>query len=93
MHETSSATMPVQLKDLLVQYELLDKVITYVKDEGANLNTLTTTLTNIVSYVPLQLSQPYAAICYGHVMSKCCQYNTNDLKVCGGMRKVFIKDA
>ncbi len=53
MHETSSATMPIQLKDLLAQYELLDKVITYVKDEGANLNTLATTLTNIVSYVPL----------------------------------------
>ncbi len=78
--------------DLLTQYELLDKVIAYVKDEGANLNTLITTLTNIVYCVPLQLPQPYATICHGHAMSKCCQYVTNDLKVCGGMQKVSIKD-
>jgi hypothetical protein len=45
--------MVVQLRDLLVQYELLDKIITYIKDEGANLNTLIITLTSIVSYVPL----------------------------------------
>jgi hypothetical protein len=25
-------------------------------------------------------------------MSKCCQYATNDLKICGGMGKVSIKD-
>ncbi len=24
-------------------------------------------------------------------MSKCCQYATNDLKVCGGMKEVLIK--
>jgi hypothetical protein len=84
--------MVVQLKDLFIWYELLDKVIAYVKDEGANLNTFTTTLTSIISCVPLQLPQPYVAICYGYVMLKCCQYVTNDLKVCGGMQEVFIKD-
>jgi hypothetical protein len=25
-------------------------------------------------------------------MSKCCLYATNDLKVCGGMKEVLIKD-
>jgi hypothetical protein len=30
--------MIMQLKDMFTQYELLDKVITYVEDEGANLN-------------------------------------------------------
>jgi hypothetical protein len=73
------------LKDLFAQYELLNKVIAYVKDEGANLNTLTTKLTSIVSCVPLQLPQPYTTICYGHAISKCCQYVINDRKVCGGM--------
>ncbi len=38
VHETSSVTMHVQLKDLFNRYELLDKVLTYVKDEGLNLN-------------------------------------------------------
>ncbi len=40
--------MVVQLKELFVCFELCDKVVAYVKDEGANLNTLTNTLTNIV---------------------------------------------
>jgi hypothetical protein len=62
--------MDVQLKDMLAQYNFLDKVIAYVKDEGANLNTLTTTLTNIVSCSPISLPQPYVANCYGHAMSK-----------------------
>jgi hypothetical protein len=55
--------MAIQLKDLLVWYNLLDKIIAYVKDEGANLNTFTTTLTGIVSYVFLLLPQPYAISC------------------------------
>ncbi len=62
--------MDVQLKDLLVPYNLLDKVIAYVKDEGINLKTLTTTLINIVSCFPFSLPQPYVASCYGHAMSK-----------------------
>ncbi len=78
-------------RNLFAWYELLDKVLTYVKDEGANLSTFTMALMNIVSYVPFMLSQPYATIFYGHDMSKCCQYATNDLKMCNGMREVSIK--
>jgi hypothetical protein len=63
--------MALQLKDLCTQFDLCNKVIAYVKDEGANLNTLTNVLTRIVSYVPLMLPQPYAGNCFGHVMSKC----------------------
>jgi hypothetical protein len=50
VHETTWATMTLQLKDLLVRYDFLNKVIAYVNDEGAN------GLTNIMSYVPLVLS-------------------------------------
>jgi len=64
VHETLGVAMAIQLKDLLTSYILLDKVIAYVKDEGANLNTFTTTLTNIVCYVYLLLSQPYVINCY-----------------------------
>jgi hypothetical protein len=63
--------MVLQLKDLFTRFDLCDKVITYVKDEGANLNILTNVLIRIVSYVPLMLPQPYAGNCFGHVMSKC----------------------
>jgi hypothetical protein len=33
--------MTKQLKDMFARYELLDKVIAYVENEGVNLNTLT----------------------------------------------------
>jgi hypothetical protein len=39
------------------------------------------------------LPQAYASSCYGHVMSKCCQYVTNNLKVYGSMKEVSIKYA
>jgi hypothetical protein len=58
-----------------------------------NLNTFTRTLTNIVSYVSLLLPQPYVISCYGHAMSKCCQYVINDLKVCDGIKEISIKEA
>ncbi len=72
VHETSRATMDVHFKDLLVQYNLLDKIIAYVKDKGANMNTFIVALINIVSCVFFWLPQPYATSCYGHAMSKCC---------------------
>ncbi len=37
------------MKVLLVEFNLTSKVIAYVKDEGANLNSLTTTLVSIVN--------------------------------------------
>jgi hypothetical protein len=56
VHETSNTTMVVQLKALFAQYELLDKVIAYVENEGVNLNTFIIASTNILFCVPLQLS-------------------------------------
>jgi hypothetical protein len=47
--------MVVQLKDSFAQYELLDKVITYIKDKNVNLNNFILVLLNIVSCVRLQL--------------------------------------
>jgi hypothetical protein len=91
VHETLGATMAIWFKDLFVRYNFLDKVITYFKDKGVNQNTFTTTLTIIVCCVLLLLPQPYIVSFYGHAMSKCCQYVTNDLKVCGGMKEVSIK--
>jgi hypothetical protein len=58
VHETTRAIMAIQLKALLAWYELLDKVIAYVKDENANMNTLTMALTNIVSCDPFMFCNP-----------------------------------
>jgi hypothetical protein len=37
--DTSGVAMVVQVKDLVWLYNLQDKLITYVKDEGGNLST------------------------------------------------------
>lgn len=44
-----------------------------------------------MSCVTLMLPQPYASSCYGHVMSKCCQYVINNLKVYDSMKDMSIK--
>ncbi len=43
-----------------------------------------------MSCVPFMLPQLYV-VCYGHAMSKCCLYATNDLKVFDEMKKVSIE--
>jgi hypothetical protein len=55
---------------------IICKVIAYVKDKGAQLNTLKNALTNIVSCVPLMLPQSYASsyyvwTCYDQMLSIC----------------------
>jgi len=64
--------MVVHFKDFLAQYNLLNKIIAYVKDKGINLNTFIVALINVVSCVFFLLPQPYVTSCYGHAMSKCC---------------------
>ncbi|KAJ7538060.1 hypothetical protein O6H91_11G033100 [Diphasiastrum complanatum] len=91
--DTSGAAMALQLKELLSQHNLTSRIIGYVKDEGANLNTMTNALISVVDCEPLNLCEPYAGNCFGHVMSKCCQYATNDAKVCAGMKSISLKEA
>jgi hypothetical protein len=55
---------------------------------GSNLNPLTYALYIVVSFEPLQLETPFARICFGHVMSKACQYTTNE-----ALKEIFLKDA
>jgi hypothetical protein len=73
-----------QVKLLLNSFALLDKVITYVKDERYNLNTLTFALTFVVSYFAFQLTCPFVGSCFGHAMSKATQYVTKDNEVYAG---------
>ncbi len=87
------ATMANQVKVLLDSFSLLDKVITYVKDEGSNLNTFTNALTNVVYYSPFQLACPFVGLCFGHAMSKATQYATNNTKMCARFSEVNLKGA
>lgn len=67
---------------LLNEFGLTDQVFTYVKDENVNLNMLATTLKFVVKCKLLEIDEPYIGTYFEHVMSKACQYGTNDNIVC-----------
>ncbi len=52
------------------------------RTKGQNLSSLTLTLINVVSCSPFQLASPFVRSCFGHAMSKACQYALGDSKVC-----------
>jgi hypothetical protein len=54
-HDTFGVAMVTHVKDLPSLYNLLDKLIAYVKDEGDDMSTLTQALTSIIIYGPLRL--------------------------------------
>jgi hypothetical protein len=83
--------MAAQVRDLLDFYNLLEKWVAYVKDEGGNLSTLARAFTFVVSCTPLALSVPWQGSCFGHVFNKACQYACNDTNVCVGFCEVSLK--
>jgi hypothetical protein len=68
------------------------QVIAYVKDEACNISTKTIVLTSIVSCEVLGLTTPFVGPCWGHTMSKCCQYLANGSKVGAGLTFISIKE-
>jgi len=48
------------------------KLITYVKDEGSNLNIMTTDLKFVVSCDILGLVESFQSSCFGHAFFKVC---------------------
>ncbi len=65
------------MKDLLTLYNLLDKVVAYVKDEGGNLSTLAKAFIFVVTCMPFALATPWHGSCFGYGFSKACQYAYN----------------
>ncbi len=54
---------------LLVQFQLLDKVFVYIKDERSN----SWTFESVTSCKLLELKKPFASTHFGHMMGKVCQ--------------------
>jgi hypothetical protein len=69
---------------LLNLFSFFNKVITYVKDEGSNLATLTFVLTFVVSCFPFQLQCPFVGSYFEHAMLKATPYAIDYVKVCCG---------
>jgi hypothetical protein len=84
--------MAIQLESLLSKFGLVNCVIAFEKDEGNNLRSMASTLCSIIDYQPLRLLKVYEGTCFGHVMSKACQYATYDNKVSKGLVQMSVKD-
>ncbi len=68
--ETISQALTKNLRKLLDSYRLSKKIITYVKDEGTNLNSMTTNLKSVVNCEVLGLEESFNGSCFGHGFSK-----------------------
>ncbi len=78
----SGQTLAKKLLELLDNYASRKIIIVYVKDEGSNLNIVSTTLKSIVSCDMLGLKESFQGICFSHAFSQACQYVTTKEKVC-----------
>jgi hypothetical protein len=56
--DTFGVAIATQVKELLSSYNLLDKLIAYVKDKGGNMSTLARALSSVVSCARLKLVVP-----------------------------------
>jgi hypothetical protein len=70
--KTVEQTLARKFINLLYAYGLRNKIITHVKDEGSNLNTLTSTLKSIIKCETLGLKESFQETYFGHVFSKAC---------------------
>ncbi len=89
--ETTVQVLVRNLIHLLDAYDLRHKIITYVKGEGSNSNTLANPLKSIVECEILGLVESFQGTCFGHAFSRACQYATTDDKICKNLKYVFIK--
>jgi len=90
---TVGATLVEIVKPLLAQYQLTKKIVAIVKNKGSNLNILELAFLQVVNYGPWQLTSPYVGACFGHAMSKTCQYATLDDKIYVRVTQVSLKNA
>jgi hypothetical protein len=98
--ETIGKSMVVWFKSLLSKFGLMHHVIAFVRNEGNNLSTMAIALYFIIICQPLKFKHDYEGTYFGHVMSKACQYATNDDKVflkfnaskCEGCTSYFTKE-
>jgi hypothetical protein len=76
---------------LFEKYNLINKIICCVKDEGTNLSRMTNVLKQFVSYERLGILAPCEGVCFGHALSKTCQYATSNVKVSSSLQPMSIK--
>jgi hypothetical protein len=68
-------------------------MLSYVKNEGANLGATMMGLKVVMNCERFILKEPFQCSYFRHAMSKVCQYGTKSDKGCVGMHVIAIKFA
>jgi hypothetical protein len=79
----------MKLKQILNKFELTQKIITYVKDEGSNLQTCVRIINSIMSCTDLNMVKPFDGFYSRHALLK-CEYATSSEKVFCGLHNALI---
>ncbi len=74
---TFGNSMALEVNDVLEKYGFKFQIITYIKDEGGNLNTMTNALISTISYETLTCKHNL----WGHVGGMQCQSALNMLQM------------
>jgi hypothetical protein len=70
----------------------LKEILQCVNNKGSNLRSDDhKTLEYVVNCDNLRLEEPFQGPCFGHAMSKACQYATTNKKVSIGLHEMSIK--
>lgn len=80
------------VKPFIIQFQLVDKVLVYVKNKDSNLNALENVLSITTSCKLLKLEKPFDGTYFDHVMSKVCQYATIYEKVCVNEKSFYQRN-
>lgn len=78
---TIGVVMHLALYEFFDRFFLTYEILAYIKDERFNLKTCARALNLIIFYISLVMLKPFDQVCFGHVLSKACQYATLDNKV------------
>jgi hypothetical protein len=90
-NEITWQAMARNLNKLLNQYDLRKKIVTYVKDEGANLNAMTIALMFVMNCEVFGMEESFQGTCVGHAFSKACQYGIVEEFFCKNLKYVSIE--
>jgi hypothetical protein len=80
-----------RLQKLLDRFALIEKIVVYVKDEGSNLQTCASAMNSIISCNSMGLLEPIDGLCFGHALSKVCQYATTNKNMFTNLSYTSIK--
>jgi hypothetical protein len=73
--------MAPKLWEFFDMFSFINKILAYVKDEGANLQFCATIFTFVVLCKTLGMLELFHGSCFGHALCKVCKYVTINEKV------------